>query len=608
MYMFIASILVTLILAWVWGSRGFLSAMIHMLCVIIAGAIAFGVWETAGYAILDAWEKKWIVDIAWGVALAVPFALTLAILRLVIDKLIPFNTDLDGASNLIGGMACGAISGVIAMGIMTISITHCRINAESVEFNMVEYDSNGSLKKVGGFQSFFPRATGWLYAYLSENSLRTDTPMAKYRPDMPYEGALLRTTFNNGTSRNTIVPKAVTLESRYTVGIDPSVKNDVRSLLATGTNDTQTVTLFGDDASPGGKDTNYYIEGYVVKFRSQARETQGGIIIGNAQVNLVIRNPDDTRSMTLFPVAMVSQAVNLEGDDRVRFWRWGFAASGKYVASVGGADDPPMAFEFLVPKGWKPIALNVKGVRLDPDKVPPGKPYKTPEERIEAIKDYAIIPLPVGAKGFSKREFGIFNTAKVTTPYPVDGSKVFTPDAPISVTEGLPFQMNLSVDNKGGLKTDEQNKVVEGTAKFKNEQTRLARGTDQKLQVRTIYSGDGTVLVQVDISNSSAIAFTKNKIAVEAVGAPKLMDNLGNEYSAIGYAYQDRQETWIQIEPLSPIGSVTSLPYGGPSESRDDQKFILFYRVSANVKLKSFTVGGNVVVKIEPTIEIKKFN
>lgn len=604
MILFFVGVFITLILAWVWGSRGFLSALIHMLCVIVAGAIAFGLWETTGYAILDAADtKKWVVDIAWGVALAVPFSLILAVLRVGIDKAIPFNTDLDGTSNLVGGMVCGAISGIIATGIMTISITNCRISTESLEFTMVEYDTNGSMKKVPGYASFFPRATGWLYSYMSENSLRTDTPMAKYRPDMPYEGSLLRTNFNNGTSRLAIVPKAVQLDKRYTIGLKSIGKHDVKSLVGGG----QTVTPFGEDSPISLGDKNYYIDAYVVKFKSLARETEGRVIVGNSQISLIVRNAEDTKSLTLLPVAMVSQADVLAGEEKVRFWRWSFAAPNKYVASVGGADDPPMAFEFLVPKGYTAIALNVKGVRLDPTKVPQGEDFEDAEKRVKAIQRYGVIALPAGAKGYSEREWGGVGTVQqVATAYSIDGSKAFSLDHAISVNDSMPFSMILSTDNKGDLKVDDRNNVEEGTAAFKNGDLKRGREIDQKLQIRRISAGEGTVIVRVDISNTSLLSYTKSKLATEGIGAPVLVDNLGQRYSAIGYGYQDSLNTYFKLDPGSPIGSVKDLPEGGPSESRNDQKFILIYRVTANVKLKTFDIGSNVVAKIEPNIEIKK--
>lgn len=603
MITFAIATLAILILAWVWGSRGFFSALIHLMCVIIAGAIAFGLWETIAYALLDAaGTRKWVIDCAWGVSLAIPFAVILAVLRVAIDKALPFNTDLDGASNLIGGITCGVASGVLSVGILTISITNLRQSSDSFENDMVDYETNGSIVKKTDFTTLYPRIAGGFYSFLSQNSLRTSSPMAVWRPDVAYEGSMLRTSFNNSTARFALPPSSVSVDKRYTVGLK-STNLEVKTLLS----QSQTVTDFTGEPI-GANEKNYYIEGFVAKFKNSARESDGRIVLGAAQVQLIVRSPDDTESRTLFPVAVVSQAGVEAGDDRVRYWRWPYSSPRTFISSVGGADDPPMAFEFLVPKNWKPLSLNIKGVRFLVDDMPGGKEYKDGEERIKAIQTYEVVALPVGAKGHRVPLSGEVLKGLRATPYLVDGKTSTGPESPINVLDTLPFNIILSADNKGGLTTTDDNRIIEGEAAFKNADLADMRGVEQKLQVRRINSEDNTVIMQVNISNDSAIAYSKNRLALEGVGAPVLVDNLGQRYSAIGYVYKDSISTRIRILPGSRIGSVSDLPDGGPSASRGDQKFMLIYQVTANVKIKTFEIGtNNVVAKIEPNIETKKF-
>lgn len=603
MMIFLMATLAVAILGWVWGSRGFFSALIHLVCVIIAGAIAFGVWELAGYALLDAaGNRKWLMDIAWGVSLAVPFAVVLAILRLSIDKALPFNTDLDGTSNLLGGIVCGVVSGVISIGILTISITNLRISTDSIEYTMVDYDTNGSIVKESGYTTLYPRLTAGFYAFLSQNSLRTSTPMSVWRPDVAYEGSMLRTNFNNGTSRYALQPKAVSFVKRYTVG-EKETGLDVKSFLA----DAQTVTTFGDRSTISGSDKNHYLEGYVVQFKSGARELDGRIVIGAAQVQLVVRSPDDSESRTLFPVAMISQSDIQEGDVRVRYWRWPFSSARTFIASVGGADDPSIGFEFLTPKGWKPLSLSVKGVRFKVEDMASPQTFKDSKERTDAIKRYEVISLPAGAVGAKgDRDWPRDITAGLrTTAYVVQGNQT-SGDSGIVMSDALPLNIILSADDRRGLTIDDKNFIMEGEAAFRNTDLKDMRGVDQKIQIRRIGSDDTTTVVQVNISNNSPIAYTKSKLAIDGIGAPVLVDNLGQRYSAIGYVYKDATSTRLRITPGSPVGSIADLPDGGPSSSRSDQEFVLIYRVTANVKIKTFEIGTSVVVKIDPNIDTKK--
>src|SRR5215813_3532623 len=99
--------------SYVWSTRGFFSALIHMACVIAAGAIAFGLWEPLGYLLLDMSGDRGfgslIRDVSWGLALALPFALSLALLRAGVDKLLPMNAQCDPTVDYIGGAACGLV-------------------------------------------------------------------------------------------------------------------------------------------------------------------------------------------------------------------------------------------------------------------------------------------------------------------------------------------------------------------------------------------------------------------------------------------------------------------------------------------------------------------
>src|SRR5882757_4289866 len=117
MLMLLFTLAIVGVTAYIWCTRGFFSSLIHMVCVIAAGAVAFGVWEPVSYFLIKSFPERGfgsaLGEMAWGLGLAVPFALTLAILRGVIDKLLPFNAQVEGPANYIGGVICGLVSGVI---------------------------------------------------------------------------------------------------------------------------------------------------------------------------------------------------------------------------------------------------------------------------------------------------------------------------------------------------------------------------------------------------------------------------------------------------------------------------------------------------------------
>ena len=43
-------------LGYLWATRGFFSALLNLICVVIAGAVAFGLWEPVAFLILASVE------------------------------------------------------------------------------------------------------------------------------------------------------------------------------------------------------------------------------------------------------------------------------------------------------------------------------------------------------------------------------------------------------------------------------------------------------------------------------------------------------------------------------------------------------------------------
>src|SRR4026209_1796579 len=92
--------LVLLITYW-WANQGFFSSILHLLCTIVAGAIALAFWELVTTKFLLRGSN--FDDYAWGVSLISLFVLTLAVLRVATNKLAPNNVQLPHWANLVGG-------------------------------------------------------------------------------------------------------------------------------------------------------------------------------------------------------------------------------------------------------------------------------------------------------------------------------------------------------------------------------------------------------------------------------------------------------------------------------------------------------------------------
>ena len=85
--MILAATIVFIVLATYWFGfkEGFFSAVVHLTCVIVAGALAFAFWEPLAHVMLGTGMREW----AWGVSLLLIFCLLLFILRLVCNLVVP---------------------------------------------------------------------------------------------------------------------------------------------------------------------------------------------------------------------------------------------------------------------------------------------------------------------------------------------------------------------------------------------------------------------------------------------------------------------------------------------------------------------------------------
>lgn len=605
MIMSIVVIFIVLALAYIWASRGFFSALLHMACVLVAGGIAFGLWEPIAYFLREKGGSGFLVSTSFALGLGLPFALSLAVIRLIVDKLVPANADMEPAVNLVGGGICGLVSGTITAGIFVLSLSFLPLPPSVLDYQPVKQNTNGA--PVIQSSLLFPadKITAGLYGYTAEAAFRTDTPLLKYRPSVTVDGALMRSTFNEGGAKHTLGTRAFNLTNRFTVGkeaTDLKVSDLLKDGFATG--NPKAYDQKDSEFSPGS--TGYYIEGFVVSFGSAAREKEGAVVIGNTQIELVVYNEAEGTSMSLHPVAVSSKAENDNAEDKkIYYGRWRFERPDTYVRSVGGTDNALMAFEFLVPKGSTPLALYVKGVREDITRVSePAEEYryKNIQERDEAIGSGTALKGEPGAPPLL-----VYADADTKVPVinPEEGD-IYS--RPVNISNVLPpnktTQVIINKDNLGALKVNDDKHIVSGEEKFRLSDLQKNRGIDSKLQIRQFFDGEDTKIVQINFGATSPLSPVKGP-ASQASGEMVLVDNRGERYPCVGFVYYDNQLAHIRFTPEAPVRTKDDLPSGGPSTSRPDQQFILLFRVARNAKVNSMEIGATKVAEVKPELTVK---
>ncbi|MBX3317489.1 MAG: hypothetical protein KF902_11575 [Phycisphaeraceae bacterium] len=572
-------------IAYLWMTRGFFSAMLHMACTLVAGAIAFAFWEPLSLLILEKSPQSgflsFLRDSAWAIGLIVPFAASLALLRAAVDKALPLNAQTESLVNYLGGGFCGVVSGGITAGIIVLAIGMLRMDSNFWGYQSLRVGGRGSIET--GTKLIVPvdRFVAGMYGRLSETSLATSEPLTKWYPDFADVPASMRMSNGDGKDRNTLSPKDVTVYSRYSLGKDRQ-GGSLTDLLRDAWNPGSSQMVFDPNGEAFPSDS--HIEGFVIQLSAGAREKHGQIVVGNAQVRLLVedaRNPDDVKHKTLYPIAVATRAAANE----LLFGRFRLDSQ-VFIAPSGAGADTRMAFEFVIPSGHQPLALYVKNARVKP--TPIVQSFKSPEERDMAVQNGSVFGTEV-------------QPALVARPtIPTIGQPTQTPqDFGIQLNNTLGH--TIQKGGERGLQLDGL-VIIDGEARFAPNEMRRSGEIARELRVDTFMTTQDTAIVKIDVGASSASSILgMTRALAESVVPPFIVDTNGTRYEAVGFVYEDRDIVVIRFTPGRPIRGLTELPTR-LSRSRTDQKCTLIFRVNAGVSVAKFMLGEETVTEFGPFV------
>jgi len=603
MVLSILSILVILAMGYVWLTRGFFSALIHLACTLVAGAIAFAAWEPVAYFLIGiGGGKGYLPGVAWSLALALPFAAALALLRLAVDSALRANVIVNNLGNYIGGGACGAASGLITAGILALSLGFLRMETGFLGATHAGYDAKGNIVRQGGLMVPADKIVAGLYGAMSERSLATGNPLARWHPDVHEEAAALRINYGEGAARNTTAPDDFEVVGRFTVG--RGLNLPPAALLGDRWNPeaVQSVSTYdGGTPAPGS-----HIEGFLINFKASAKEKEGKVTVGAGQVRLVCENPADETRITVYPVAVNSQADSANP----RFARWRYDAKDTYIASVGGAAEALFGFEFVVPPGFEPIGLYIKNSRHVVGEGATAQPkyqFATTDERDAVIETLGggtqttrTGALPGAATTAPAVASNVDTTlATVITVQVIPGGGTTAPEG-LKVSNVLPFVIQKGTE--GSLEVDGDNRIVAGQATY-NLDVKINKALEKPLRIQNFLTTSDTRLVQLDVSLPTKTSLLgKAAAGAESVVTPVLMDSAGGLYQPVGYIYEDETKIVVRFDPGDPIRALSQIP--SLSRSRPAQKLTLLFRVSFGVQLKHFALSSKVIATFDPPFPI----
>lgn len=327
-------ILIVLLIAYWWANQGLFSSLLHLVCVIAAGAIAIGLWEPVTLSLFM--RGSGFDDYAWGVTLVLLFCVSLFVLRMASDRLAPGNINIPTWANLTFGFALGLCSAVITAGILLTGAGFVQSHQEIVGYSgFGRSGRTAEVTRIGG-QLWLPvhQITSGFYEYLSVGSLYpyfNNTPLAHYNPELYKQASLVRDSYQFGKGKLSLLPSAATVER---------VQRDERS-------NRHAVT---------------------VDFKALSRDFGQQLTLSRSQVRL-ITHPVGGRPRIIHPDAW-TQEVQERGQQRFRF-----DDVTHYITSIPGREAATVTIEFPVPAGSTARFIQIRGTRYalpQAAPVPPG--------------------------------------------------------------------------------------------------------------------------------------------------------------------------------------------------------------------------------------------
>ncbi|MBX3376349.1 MAG: hypothetical protein KF678_05035 [Phycisphaeraceae bacterium] len=589
MFMILVTLGIVGATAYVWCTRGFFSALIHMVCVIAAGAIAFGVWEILADLLRESAPDRggfaWLSGAALGLGLALPFAISLAVLRGVIDKILPANAQCEKALDYVGGGVCGAVSGIISAGIVVLSAGMLRVEPDFLGYQAASYTGGagrGSIEK--NKETFVPwvdRIVAGMYSHLSLTTLRTGEPLAKHYPDLATYPGELRLTFE-GKSRNTVKRRDVSLLMWYTVGDQAKGAPPNVILSDKWSASPQKFSDLDGELISG----NHYIAGFTVKFKAAARERIGSTYVGNSQVRLVVESTEDDgepERRALHPIAVVSRTASAT---RVAYSRFRYDSDNMYISSVGAESEPTFAFEFAVPAGFKPVAFFVKGVRFGVEDTAPGKKYDSVSQRDREIEEGDFPHM--GGVG------PILDAEGKPIQDTTSGPTIST--TPVTVTASIGFVIQKGTEGPRLTVVDDGKgwAIQDGTTSISRSRGGNTSGLDKALRIERFAVNSDTALVKVLLTPTQRPEeFVRDLETADPNALPVLEDINGVTYQAVGWIYRDSSKTEIRYTQANPIKSFNEIPR--VTRNTPDKELTLLFVVNNGVDLIKFRIGDVVL-------------
>ncbi len=492
----IGVILFVILIAYWWANQGVLSALLHLLAVIAAGAIAFGLWEYAAFAMI---RGTGFDGFAWGVSLVLLFAISLVILRLITDKTIRANITLPQWANMIFGGGLGLGAGILTMGILLIGAGFLQSHKEIMGYQAYGRGRDGRVVDGRLSPMWLPveELTAKFYSFLSVGALYPDferRPMAHYSPQLHRQASLVRDSYDDGQGQLAMQPKAVRIKAAY-----------------------------WDQGSP--------IYRLHVSFGREARDFNEQLTLSQAQVRLIEYKSSGAggEARVVHPLRWAQATGQVPGE-------FSFEDITHYVTSVAGKESADVVFEFRLPPSFIPRFLQVRNTRVE---VP-----QTPQPGGTAIGPGMLSALLSQSGGA---------VIALNPLAPNIGPAIEVTDS----LRGLRLSVNTLSGSLSTVEVDNKYFLDSGFGEIGKSDTSISRAL--RIDRIYAPKGTVIVQVNVS-RNSPANLFGEIRDQTAGDDEMALVDQLGGAYRPIGYIYVRPDLTEVNIDRGGGLSELSALP------------------------------------------------
>ncbi len=530
--------LVALIAYW-WSNEGAFSSLMHLVCVIVAGAVAIAVWEPFFFNLM--FVEGSFGGLMPGLTLLLTFIITLLITRAALDKIAPEGAFLQEGLDAVVGGVFGACSGVITIGMLVVGVGFIHQPWDAFGYTGWGRASTGPVatgmvaKPASGLWFPVDTLTMDFYEMASMSTLRPgggDTPLALANPDLDRLASLVRDTVREENGR---MGATVINPEHVTVGSSQRVEAQDRG-------DFLLVTL---------------------KVGKKSFDFKGPLMLSSSQVRLIGRNGNAVQ--TFHPTAWGQP----EGKPPAPIVFRVFDADDRFATSPTGHNEADLRLVFAVPSNFNPEFIQIRSTRF-------------PLGGVTVASDIdALLASAGGVQGAAEDiQFGGDISAHVSS-----GAQAARFDRKIKPS-------TEKVDQHGGIFDEESRRLVQIDADFKpNKPGENPRG---KLAIKGYHVDEGAAIVRVACHPGTVtdIFTAARKLRVPMQSPIQLLDVNNNHWNPIGYELVQPNRLLMMVRD-GDLTTLQDLPHRPRSGS--DDRFYLIFEVPVGTQVAEVRLGEDLL-------------